>query len=123
MTNFTYLKAEWPEVWESAARAEAAMHRDPRAAGFYARRALELAVALGLTQPHSALRRPYPDNLSALIHEPTFKRAVGEAVFTKAKIIISLGNRAVHNVGPVLQADATAAIRELFHVSYWFAHT
>src|SRR5205823_3440603 len=37
---------------------------------------------------------PYQDNLSALIHEPSFKQAAGEAVFSKARVINTLGNRA-----------------------------
>jgi hypothetical protein len=32
----------------------------------------------------SALHRPYQDNLSALIHEPTFKNAPGEPIFGSA---------------------------------------
>jgi type I restriction enzyme R subunit len=122
MTNFGFLKAEWPEVWEAAARAEAAMPRDPRGACFYSRRALELAVTWAFRADPS-LRLPYQDNLSALIHEPTFKAAAGEAVFSKAKVINTLGNRAVHSSGPVPTPDALAAVRELFHVSYWFART
>jgi type I restriction enzyme R subunit len=122
VSSFGFLRAEWPEVWEAAARAEAAMHRDPRAACFYCRRALELTVAWAY-RADSSLRLPYQDNLSALIHEPTFKAAVGEAVFSKAKVINTLGNRAVHSYGPVPLPDALTAVRELFHVSYWFART
>ena len=44
MSNFTFLQAEWPEVYEAAKKAEEAVHPDPRTACFYARRALELAV-------------------------------------------------------------------------------
>jgi type I site-specific restriction endonuclease len=33
------------------------------------------------------VRLPYQDNLGALIHEPTFKEAAGEAVFSKARLI------------------------------------
>ena len=66
---------------------------------------------------------PYEEKLSALIHEPTFKVAAGEAVFSKAKVINTLGNHAVHRAGPIQAADALVAVRELFHVTYWFAHT
>jgi hypothetical protein len=52
-------------VFEAAGKAEAAAHADPRTACFYARRALELAVAW------------------AYKHDPTFKQAAGEAVFSK----------------------------------------
>ena len=42
---------------------------------------------MGSTSTTRALQLPYQDNLSALIHEPTFKTAAGEAVFTKARVI------------------------------------
>src|SRR6185369_1748 len=120
MSNFDFLQAEWPGVIEAAAKAEAIVHLDPRTACFYARRTLELAIAWAFKYDPS-LRLPYQDNLSALIHEPTFKTAAGEAVFSKARVINSLGNQAVHSRRAVPETDALAAVRELFHVVYWFA--
>jgi type I restriction enzyme, R subunit len=84
MSNFDFLSPEWPEVYESATKAEAAMVTDPRTACFYARRALESAVKW-VYKADGTLHLPYRDNLSSLIHEPTFKQAAGEAVFNKAK--------------------------------------
>jgi len=122
MSQFIFLQHEWAAVFEAASKAEAAMHADPRTACFYARRALELAV--GWAYKHDAtLKLPYQDNLSALIHEPSFKQTAGEAVFSKARMINTLGNRAVHSHRPIPEADALAAVRELFHVAYWFART
>lgn len=71
----------------------------------------------------STLRLPYQDNLSALVHEPTFKQAAGDAVFNKARVIVTLGNRAVHSHRPIATEDAKVAVKELFHVAYWLAHT
>lgn len=122
MSNFAFLQAEWPDVHEAAAKAEAAVHPDPRTACFYARRALELAVQWAYKADPS-LRLPYQDNLSALIHEPTFKAAAGEAVFSKARVINTLGNQAVHSHRPIQQFDSLTAVRELFHVGYWLTHT
>jgi len=70
-----------------------------------------------------SLRLPYQDNLSALIHEPTFRQAVGEALFAKARLIKDLGNLAVHSTKKMAPADALDATRELFHFSYWLART
>lgn len=89
---------------------------------FYARRALELTVNW-LYKYDTSLRLPYQDNLSALVHEPTFKTLVGEAVFYKAKVIIRLGNLAVHNDRAIPANDAINAVREFFHIAYWLAHT
>jgi len=122
MSQFTFLQGEWAAVFEAASKAEAAVHADPRTACFYARRALELAVSWAFKHD-AGLRLPYQDNLSALIHEPSFKQAAGEAVFSKARVINTLGNRAVHSHRPVPESDALAAVRELFHVAYWFART
>ena len=122
MSQFFFLKHEWPAVYESASRAEASVHVDPRTACFYARRALELAVNWAYKHD-AALRLPYQDNLSALIHEPSFKQTAGEAVYSKARVIITLGNRAVHSHRAVPEADALMALRELFHLAYWFART
>lgn len=122
MTQFSFLQREWPAVFESASRGEAAVHADPRTACFYARRALELAVSWAFKHD-SALRLPYQENLSALIHEPTFKKTAGEAVFSKVRVIVTLGNRAVHSHKPIAPADAAVALRELFHVAYWLART
>nr|WP_281719500.1 hypothetical protein [Nitrosomonas nitrosa] len=44
-------------------------------------------------------------------------------MFSKARVINQLGNRAVHSHRPIPETDALAAIRELFHVTYWFART
>jgi len=122
MTQFFFLQREWPDVFEAAGKAEAAAHTDPRTACFYARRALELAVAWAYKHD-PALNLPYQDNLSALIHEPTFKETAGEAVFSKARVINTLGNRAVHGHRAIPLDDAMVAVRELFHVMYWLART
>ncbi|MGH7034620.1 MAG: DEAD/DEAH box helicase family protein, partial [Stellaceae bacterium] len=122
MSQFGFLEREWPAVFDAAARAEKAVNADPRTACFYARRALELAVQWAF-KADRALKLPYQDSLSALIHEPSFKQAAGEAVFAKAKIVVTLGNRAVHSHKPIAAADAVAALRELFHVCYWLARS
>ncbi|MCC7134493.1 MAG: DEAD/DEAH box helicase family protein [Gemmatimonadales bacterium] len=122
MSQFSFLQREWAAIFEAASKAEVAVHADPRTACFYARRALELAVCWAFKHD-AGLRLPYQDNLSALIHEPSFKQTAGEAVFSKARVINTLGNRAVHSHRPVPEADALAAVRELFHVAYWFART
>jgi len=122
MTQFAFMQREWPAICEAAGRTEAAVSSDPRTACFYARRALELAVAW-VYKYDPALKLPYQDNLSALIHDPSFKQAAGEAVFRKARVINTLGNRAVHGHQAIPVDDAVVAVRELFHVCYWLGRT
>ena len=121
-TNFAFLKSEWPEVYEAAVKAERDAYADPRTSCFYARRALEAAVAWAYRHDPS-LHLPYQEHLSALIHEPTFRAVAKDAVFTKARIIKDLGNLAAHSTQQVAQADAVRATRELFHVCFWLAQT
>ncbi len=122
MSNFAFLKAEWPDLHDAASKAEALAYPDARTACFHARRGLELMVHW-LYKHDGALKLPYQDNLSALLHEPTFKTTAGAAVFAKTVLINRLGNSAVHGHRPVQQFDALTAVRELFHVAYWLAHT
>ena len=122
MSNFAFLQTDWAWVHEAAHRAEASVHADARSSCFYARRALELAV-VWLFAHDKAFKRPYQDNLSALIHEPTFRAGVGDALFTKARLVKELGNLAVHSNKKVASTDALSATRELFHFCYWLART
>jgi len=122
MTQFAFLKAEFANVFAHAKKAEELSLSDPRGACFYARLALETAITW-MYEADKTLREPYQDTLSALIHEPTFRKLVGNALVTKAKIIKDLGNRAVHDTKPVSEQSATTAVRELFHFSYWLTRT
>ena len=122
MSNFIFLADEFPDIHSSALRAETLAMGDPRASAFYARRTLEVAVKWAFKHDPT-LRFPYQDNLSALIHEPSFKKAAGDAVFTKARLIVKIGNRAVHEARETPQKDAQQAVSELFHVCFWLART
>jgi type I restriction enzyme R subunit len=121
-SQFEFLSGEWPMLFEPAAKAESLAYPDSRSSCFHARRALELAVHW-LYKHDAALKLPYQDHLSALVHEPTFRRAVGPAIFAKIKVIKDLGNLAVHSHKPVRQFDALTAAKELFHVMFWLART
>ncbi|MCU0721844.1 MAG: DUF4145 domain-containing protein [Pirellula sp.] len=85
MSNFEFLSAEWKDIHDAASKAESTAIPDPRTSCFYARRALELAVTWAY-KFDSALKMPYQDSLSTLIHEPTFKQTAGEAVLTRPKL-------------------------------------
>lgn len=122
MSNFAFLKTEWPEIFESVSRAENLVGPDPRTSCFYARRALELAVHW-LYKSDATLKLPHSESLSALIYEPTFRDLLGSKLLTKAVIVKNLGNLAVHSHKQILETDALAAVRELFHLCFWLART
>jgi type I restriction enzyme, R subunit len=122
MSNFTFLKTEWPELHESAAKVESLARTDARSCCFYARRSLEHAVEW-LYEHDRSLKKPYDDNLSALIYEPTFKQNLSGELFLKVKTIKEVGNLAVHSRKPITERDALRASKELFHFLYWLART
>lgn len=122
MSNFAFLQAEWPMLFDAATKAEAAAHTDPRASCFYARRSLEIAVQW-LYRYDASFRLPYQDNLAALIHAPSFQKNLGTALFTKARLIKDLGNQAVHSQRKITATDSLTTTRELFHICFWIART
>ena len=122
MSQFAFLSAEFPEVFAHASKAENLALSDPRSSCFYARLALEVAVNWLYTRD-STLRDPFETTLAARIHEPTFRKLVGDAIVAKARIIKDLGNTAVHETRAVSPDKAVAAVRELFHVAYWLTRT
>src|SRR5271170_733465 len=121
MSNFAFLQPEWPEVFAAASRAESLVYPDPRAACFYARRALEFAVQW-LYKAERSLTLPYQDNLAALLAEPSFAALTTPRIATKTRLIKDLGNRAVHTQKVITQYDALTANREIFQFTYWLAH-
>ena len=122
MSNFAFLRAEWPELFGEAARAERNGLADPRASCFYARRALELAVTW-LYEADRSLQQPYRDDLSARLFEPTFRALVGNDVQTKCDLVRRQGNAAVHKTRPVSPNDSLAVLGQLFQVLYWLARS
>jgi type I restriction enzyme R subunit len=122
MSNFAFLSPEFPAVHEAAVEAERQAAASPTAAAFFAGKSVEVAVKWAF-RSDPGLKLPYQDNIAALLHEPSFRRAAGEAVFAKAKYINSLRNRAVHEEKTIKPADAAGAVKELFHVCFWLART
>ncbi len=87
---------------------------------FYARRTLERTVTW-LYAHDAGLRRPYQDNLAALIHEPTFRDILPPALFQQARLIVKLGNEAVHSETPINVIDALHIAKGLHAFVGWVA--
>jgi type I restriction enzyme, R subunit len=121
-SNFEFLTATWPELAAEAIHAERSAAADPRTGCFYARRALELAVHW-MYEADSSLRRPYKDDLPAMLFEPSFQSVVDKRIRTKMDYVRRQGNMAVHNRRPVKSGAAIGVIRELFHITFWVART
>jgi type I restriction enzyme R subunit len=122
-TNFGFLQQEWPQIYDSAVKAESFVYPDPGTACIHARRTLEMAMQW-IFKSDKSLRPPYQQNLSALVHEPTFVQVAGQSIQAKARVIIEHGNRAADAGNRIItQENALAAVRELFHFTFWMART
>lgn len=121
-SNFAFLPTEFRDIAESATKAEGHITGDPRAACFHARFTLE-AVVHWLYRHDSCLQMPYDQSLGALLHEPRFQNLLPEAVFQKARVILKVGNQAVHSGRPIRQFDALQVVKELHHLCYWLVRT
>lgn len=122
MSQFAFLKPEFPEIFALAQKAELSATSDARTACVHARLALETAVKW-LYDHERSLRSPYDSTLAALIHEGTFRALVGPALVAKAKLIKDYGNAAAHEVRAIPSGHALVAVRELFHIGYWLVRT
>lgn len=122
MSNFAFLPPEFRTLRESATKAEGHIMGDPRAACFHSRFTLE-AVIQWLYRHDSSLRMPYDQSLGALLHEPCLQNLLPEAIFQKARVILKVGNQAVHDSRPVRQYDALQVVKELHHICYWIVRT
>ena len=120
MSNFAFLRAEWPALFAETARAERNGVMDPRACCFYARRCLELTVGW-LYDADRTLQQPYRDDLSARLFEPTFRALVGHDIQAKMDLIRRQGNTAVHKTTPVTANESVPVLGQLFHVLFWLA--
>jgi len=121
-SNFGFLKSSWPELAVEAAKAERNAAADPRTACFYARRALELGVRW-MYEADRTLSRPYKDDLSAMLFEPSFQSTVDKRIRTKMDYIRRQGNAAVHARKPIRDEASLGVVKELFHVMFWLART
>ena len=119
-SNFEFVNQHIPELHEDAAQTEANARTAPRTCAFYARRSLEHVVQWMYARD-SYLKRPYQENLAALIHEPTFKDTVAPSLFNQIKLIQKLGNLAVHSNTPINATDGLQVTRCLHLVLSWLA--
>ena len=122
-SNFSFLEQhqQFTSFAHACAEAEKSIAISPSATAILARRALELAVKW-LYASDSALKVPYQDNLSSLIHERSFLDLIDQSLFVPIKFIVKLGNLAVHSPAPIKRAEAVLALHKLHHLTSWISY-
>ena len=89
-TNFDFLKfkKQFNSFASSSIEAEKSLFVSPSTCAILSRRALELAVKWVYSFDND-LKLPYQDNISSLIHEPTFRQIIEPELFPLIKYIKS----------------------------------
>lgn len=123
-TNFDYLleKSEYASFAAQAVEAEKSIAISPATCAILSRRALELAVRFVFSYD-AELSLPYRDNVSSLIHEPTFRSIIEPRLFPMLKYTIHLGNVAVHTNNNIKRDEAIIALRDLFEFCDWIDYS
>ncbi len=119
-TNFDFLKfkKEFSAFAASSIEAEKSLAISPATCAILARRATELAVKWVYSFDND-LTIPYQDNISTLIHEPTFRQIIEPQLFPLIKYIIKLGNTAVHTNAMITRDEAVLSLRNLHELVKW----
>ncbi|MGN0153992.1 MAG: DEAD/DEAH box helicase family protein [Lachnospiraceae bacterium] len=123
-TNFDYLleKTEYSDFATQAIEAEKSLAISPATCAILSRRALELAVRFVYSYD-AELRLPYQDNVSSLIHEPSFRGIIEPRLFPMLKYTIHLGNVAVHTNSNIKRDEAIIALRDLYEFCDWIDYS
>lgn len=121
MPNFTFLthKPEYAIFAAACVEAENIFPVSPALCAVGCRKALELTVKW-VYAADKMITMPYRDNLQSLIHERTFREAMGnDETWGKLPFVVRLGNLAVHTARSVGAGDALASLRALFEFVEW----
>lgn len=116
MSNFDFLRQNkiFNHFSENCIKAENSIGFDTATCSILCRKALELAVKW-LYANDNDLRIPCQNNLSALVHDITFKNIIDKKLLRQIEYIIKLGNYAVHNNKKIAREEAILALRYLYN--------
>ena len=120
MSNFSFLKGkkQYRSFADACFEAEKGLVVSPAVSAIQSRRALELAVKWVYSYD-SALKVPYQDNLSSLIHDREFLGIIDEDLLPMMKYVVKLGNQAVHTNAPITRDEAVLSLHHLFQFIAW----
>lgn len=117
-TNFQFLAAEFPVLYDRAHKAEQLVITDPRTSLIYSRMALEEAINWMYANDEE-LESQYDTSLHNLLVQQAFKEQFNHKLYGELFVIKRGGNLAAHN-RPVSDIDSHKAIDALFYFGKWF---
>jgi len=112
MSNFNFLKQEFPKIYQEAVNAEKHTFREPRYSALLSRSTMEKAITW-LYKNDVDLELPYDTKLGALLHHQDFKDILKPSMHRELDVIRLSGNNAAHGK-KVNQYQALQALKNLF---------
>ena len=116
MSNFTFINADFPELYADVIEAEQLVFISSKASAVLSRSVLENAVNW-LYEHERKLDRPWRTDLSTLMYDNEFKALFNDKMFGELNLIRKIGNLAAHankNSQKVSAKDALASLKYLF---------
>jgi len=112
MSNFTFIKTDFPDLYVDAIEAEKLTFISPTSTAVFCRSTFENAVNW-LYDHDAKLTRPWRADLSTLMHEHDFRSLFNRTLFYELNLIRKTGNAAAHG-NKVSKQDALASLKYLF---------
>lgn len=112
MSNFDFIKIDFPQLHKEAVKAEKLVVEYPESSAMYCRSVLENATNW-LFENDNKLTRPWKSDLNTLMIVPEFKALFANNLYNEMHLIRKIGNAAVHGK-PTRSDDVMAAVKYLF---------
>lgn len=112
MSNFTFIQADFPQLYADVLEAERFAFDSPTASAIFCRSTLENAINW-LYENDRKLTRPWNADLNALMHEHCFAEQFNQTLLSELHLVRKFGNRAAHGKR-VGESDGLASLKYLF---------
>ncbi len=95
MSNFNFLKREFPSIYRQAAKAEEYTFKEPKFGALQCRMVLELGIKW-LYNNDTDFVTPYDTNLGSLLFHESFRNSVRPSMFQELDLVRRIGNNSAH---------------------------
>ena len=119
MANFSFLKNEFPELYENAVKAEMLVLNDCELSIIKSRKSIELLVKW-IYQNDIQQVIGHGLTLHNLLVDDCFKAIVPAKIIQKMHFVKNYGNKAIHEDTKIDNKKSLNIISELFNVYTWF---
>ncbi|TYA55708.1 DEAD/DEAH box helicase family protein [Formosa maritima] len=114
MSNFEFIKADFPELYNEAVEAEKFVFTAPKYAALQCRVTLELCLNW-LYDNDPNYERPYDTKLASLMYHDDFKNDIKASLLNELTLVRTIGNNAAHGKR-VTSREALISLRSIFRL-------